>query len=87
VSFKVRFNSNSSFKATFNPQADMKAKFGYFIEVPFVDYYDGDYSITPTEQEQTVPIQGKTGRHDITVAPIPNNYGLITQIGSIIMVS
>ncbi len=87
MSFKVTFHSDSAFKVSFTPQEDMKAKFGDFIEVPLVDYYDGDYSIAPTEQEQTVPIQGKTGRRNITVDPIPNNYGLITQIGSIIMVS
>jgi len=87
VSFKVRFNSNSSFKATFTPQADMKAKFGEFIEIPIAEYYDGDYSITPTGYEQIIPIQGKTGRHDITVGAIPNNYGLITWNGATLTVS
>lgn len=87
MSFAVKFGTNPTFKAGFNPQQPIKAEFGEYIEVPKVDYYDGEYSITPTEQEQTIPIQGKTGRQDMTVAPIPNNYGLITQIGSIIMVS
>lgn len=74
MSFKVTFHSDSAFKANFIPQADIKAKFGEFIEVPFVDYYDGEYTVTPTEEQQTIPIQGKTGRHDMTVDGIPSDY-------------
>ena len=43
-----------------------------------VDYYDGPYEFTPTQQEQTIPIQGKMAVDNITINPIPSNYGLIT---------
>ena len=87
MSFKVEFSANDSFKATFTPQSAIKVQFGEHIEVPVVDYYDGDYSITPTAQEQTIPIIGKTARRNITVGPIPQNYGLITWNGSTLTVS
>ena len=37
-------------------------------------YYDGDYSVTPTEEVQTIPINGDTARNDITVGAIPSDY-------------
>lgn len=49
--------------------------------------YQGEYVITPTESEQTIPILGMMATDDITVNPIPSNYGLITYNGSTIMVS
>lgn len=49
--------------------------------------YHGDYSVTPTNQAQTLPTAGHTLRGDIVVEPIPSNYGLITYNGSIITVS
>ena len=87
MSFAVKFSSDSSFKATFTPPMETKVSFTPFIEVPLVDYYDGDYSITPTDQTQTIPIIGKTARQNITIDPIPNNYGLITWNGAVLTVS
>lgn len=49
--------------------------------------FDGDYSYTPSSQTQTIPIVGKAARQDITINPIPSNYGLITWNGSTITVS
>ena len=49
--------------------------------------YHGDYSVTPTNQAQTLPTAGHTLRGDIVVEAIPSNYGLITYNGSIITVS
>ena len=51
------------------------------------DPYEGEYSITPSGEEQTIAIQGKWARHDIVVQPIPSNYGLITWNGAILTVS
>lgn len=46
-----------------------------------VDYYDGPYEVTPTQQEQTISIQGKMATDDITINPIPSNYGRISWDG------
>ena len=51
------------------------------------DPYEGEYSITPSAEAQTLEIEGKWARHDIVVQPIPNNYGLITWNGAILTVS
>lgn len=52
-----------------------------------VDYYDGDYEFTPSQSAQTVQIKDKMARHDITINPIPSNYGLITWNGATLTVS
>lgn len=87
MSFRAVFSINTEFKASFGLQEELKPQFSSFIEVPVVDYYDGEYSITPTAEAQTIPIVGKTARQNITVEAIPNNYGLITWNGSRITVS
>lgn len=49
--------------------------------------YVGPYEFTPTRETQTIEIAGKTAEQNITINPIPQNYGLITQIGNRLMVS
>lgn len=49
--------------------------------------YEGDYVVTPTQSTQTLSTAGMKMTGDVTVNPIPNNYGLITWNGSIITVS
>ena len=49
--------------------------------------YDGPYEFTPTETTQTVEIESRTASHDITIHPIPSNYGLITWDGVTLTVS
>ena len=60
------------------------------LSVPSVGYvprYEGPYEFTPTSEMQTVQIENELATGDITINPIPNNYGLITYNGSIITVS
>lgn len=77
MNFRISFTSDGDFAADFNP----------VIEVPVTDYYEGDYELTPTQETQVIPIIGKTARRNITVAPIPSNYGLITWNGAVLTVS
>ncbi len=49
--------------------------------------YEGDYTVTPADTTQTIPIAGLVATEDIIVEPIPNNYGLITWNGSTLTVS
>lgn len=49
--------------------------------------YDGPYDFTPTQETQTVLIENKMATDNITINPIPSNYGLITWNGSVLTVS
>lgn len=50
-------------------------------------HYTGSVVITPTQAAQTLETAGLTLDENITVNPIPNNYGLISYNGGIITVS
>ena len=52
-----------------------------------VVYYGGSYLVIPSAEEQVLPTSGKELIEDVVVAPIPNNYGLITWNGSYLTVS
>lgn len=49
--------------------------------------YTGAYTVTPTEETQTLATEGLMMNHNVVVNPIPQNYGRITWNGSIITVS
>lgn len=49
--------------------------------------YKGPYTVTPTENAQTLQTMGLDMTQNLVVAPIPNNYGLISWDGSAITVS
>lgn len=49
--------------------------------------YKGPYQFTPTAYTQTVEIAEQIATQDITINPIPSNYGLITWNGSTLTVS
>lgn len=49
--------------------------------------YRGEYEFTPSEETQTVHINGLRATRNITINPIPNNYGKITWNGSVLTVS
>lgn len=49
--------------------------------------YAGATEFTPSRDTQTVSVGGKLTMQDITINPIPSNYGLITWNGSTLTVS
>lgn len=51
------------------------------------DPYTGAYEITPSQETQTLETNNLRMTGNVTINPIPNNYGLITWNGSIITVS
>lgn len=57
------------------------------ITITGTEPYEGEYSVTPTQQEQVLLTEGLRMTQNVTIAPIPNNYGLITWNGSVITVS
>ena len=53
----------------------------------FADIYDGPTTVTPSGNTQILATTGKALLGDVTVNPIPSNYGLITWNGSVLTVS
>ena len=49
--------------------------------------YTGEYTVTPSSEAQVLDTNGLRMTDNVTINPIPNNYGLITWNGSIITVS
>lgn len=49
--------------------------------------YEGSYEVTPSEETQTLATDSLYMRGNITINPIPSNYGLITWNGSTLTVS
>lgn len=48
--------------------------------------YDGPYEYEPSEEGQTVRTGGFALSEDITIRPIPSNYGRIAYNGSVLTV-
>lgn len=67
----------------------VKVEFGTPVARDYVDTpaYEGAYTVTPTRGTQTLATEGKRMTENVTVNPIPSNYGLITWDGSVLMVS
>lgn len=51
------------------------------------DPYTGAYEVTPSAETQVLETNNMRMTGNVTINPIPNNYGLITWNGSIITVS
>lgn len=49
--------------------------------------YTGAVSVVPSASTQTLDTAGYYLRENITVEPIPSNYGLVTWDGSVLTVS
>lgn len=58
-----------------------------YIKEEVADPFEGDYEYTPSEETQTIQIAGKSAYQNITINPIPSNYGLITWNGATLTVS
>ena len=57
------------------------------LEISTVPAYAGPYQYTPSQSAQTISIANKKATQDITIDPIPSNYGLISWDGSVLTVS
>lgn len=53
----------------------------------FYPAYEGATTVTPGETAQVLATEGRAVLSDITINPIPSNYGLITWDGSTLNVS
>ena len=57
------------------------------VNIATAEHYTGPVTVTPSAESQVLATAGKHMDEDITIEPIPNNYGLITWNGSVITVS
>lgn len=67
----------------------VKIEFGTPVAREYVDApaYTGSYVVTPTQATQVLATNGKRMTDNVTINPIPSNYGLITWDGSTLTVS
>ena len=49
--------------------------------------YSREYIVTPSDETQILETEGLMMSHNVTINPIPSNYGLITWNGSTLTVS
>lgn len=86
--FNVEFHS---LPETFDLDFNGDQAFSLDMELPFIgvlpDPYEGEYNFTPTESQQIVQIANQTASQNITIEPIPSDYGKITWDGSTLTVS
>ena len=54
---------------------------------PEFPVYEGSTEFTPTRETQVVVTARKVVLDNITINPIPQNYGLVTYNGSVITIS
>lgn len=84
VKLKVQENNAVNLKVVSSDIAKFKASEGVPI---YPSSYTGSYTVTPTQQTQVLQTDHLMMNGNVTVNPIPSNYGLITYNGSVLTVS
>ena len=71
------------------PSGGVSVEAGQYIAVVPRDVprYGGAYEVTPSTQTQTLATSGTLLGRDVTIGPIPSNYGLVTWTGAVLTVS
>ena len=98
VDTSITFALNDNEGLSFSLNSDEALSFGlsnanalsFDLKTPSqigVENYDGEYVITPTNEAQILNTNHLRMMQNVTVNPIPSNYGLITWNGSKLMVS
>lgn len=89
-SVKMRVGTDSeAVKMKVQTGSHVRSRVGTAIEIEKVEGppYTGSYEVTPSTEEQTLQTDGFLMHGNVTINPIPDNYGLITWDGSTLMVS
>lgn len=72
-----------TFDVAFNESGNFAVDFGESVSKE----YHGPVHIVPTTSVQTLPTANRILTDNITIEPVPNNYGLITWNGAELIVS
>lgn len=90
IYFEIEITDYDS-EVEFEFKTETEIDFGFDTEVIVttsnVPIYDGEYEFTPTAETQIVEIANKKATDNITINPIPHNYGLIGWNGAFLTVS
>lgn len=81
--FRVGFKEDAGFQVGFTKDDAFKVDFGAGV----AEEYTGRYNVTPTRETQTLSTANRVLLDNVTIEPIPSNYGLITWNGSVLTVS
>ena len=81
--FAVLFNEDSEFNCSMEESDDFEVDFGDAVSKE----YQGIVHVTPSDSEQILATANRVLSQNITIDPIPNNYGLIGWNGSVLTVS
>lgn len=84
IKLKVQETNNVKLNITDSDAARFKADEGIPI---YPEAYTGTYEVTPTRETQILATDHLMMNDNVTINPIPPQYGLITYNGSIITVS
>lgn len=52
-----------------------------------VETYTGEYTVTPSDETQTLDVAGMRMSRPLTINPIPSNYGRVDWNGQYLVVS
>lgn len=83
--FNVTFENTEEFDLTFNSDSKFNVEMTTVIEV-FPDAYEGQYQITPNAETQVLYTKRLAMIDNVTINPIPSNYGEIIWDGSTLTV-
>lgn len=86
--FNAEFHDDDNFRLTFKDdlEADLSSSLAVSVFIP-TDPYSGPYAVTPSEHTQVLHTANLSMANDVTVNPIPSNYGRITWDGHTLTVS
>lgn len=69
--FHAAFRDDLNFHTAFCDDPNFNTSFGEIIQVGELPWYDGEYTVVPKAEEQTLPTGQTSMREDLTIQAIP----------------
>ena len=86
MKLSVSFNPQTLNVSFNNTKANISTSSQITRDYTDTDPYTGDYIVTPSEETQTLETYNKRMTDNVTINPIPNNYGRIAWNGATLLV-